>query len=117
MRKPGSRYEIGRSGTLLKVKSFFDSEAEVVGHVPGRGKFKGMLGALRMRVVADVTLKVGGKSCVLKAGTEFEVGTGLLDSHRRSPPAPGSIITFSFQELSKDGIPRFPVFTAIRDYE
>src|SRR5512147_2347207 len=42
LRRPGSTYERGRSSTLLKVKSFQDAEAEVVGHSPGTGKFKGV---------------------------------------------------------------------------
>ncbi len=117
LRRPGSLYEPGRSHTLLKVKSFYDSEAEVVGHLSGKGRLKGMLGALRMRTVRDANLVVGGKSCLLRAGVEFELGTGMADSHRRLPPKVGSVVTFSFQELSKDGIPRFPVFVAVRNYE
>jgi hypothetical protein len=33
---------------------------------------------------------------------------------RRKPPKKGSVITFKFQELSNNGIPRFPVFLRIR---
>src|SRR5204862_4111711 len=43
MRQPGSLYVASRSTTLLKVKSFFDTEAKVVGHQPGSGKHKGRL--------------------------------------------------------------------------
>ena len=32
LRQPNSRYEAGRSHTLLKVKSFFDDEAKVTGY-------------------------------------------------------------------------------------
>lgn len=46
MRRPGSRYESGRSSSLLKVKTFHDAEAVVVAHLPGTGKHKGRLGAL-----------------------------------------------------------------------
>lgn len=48
LRKPGSLYEGKRSSTLLKVKSFYDAEALVVGHEPGKGKHKGFCGALRV---------------------------------------------------------------------
>ena len=48
-RQPGSHYEAGRSATLLKVKSFTDAEARVVGHEPGKGRHKGRLGALARR--------------------------------------------------------------------
>jgi hypothetical protein len=33
---------------------------------------------------------------------------------RRKPPKIGSVITFKFQELSNNGIPRFPVFLRLR---
>ena len=100
MRKPGSRYEVGRSSSLLKVKSFFDAEARVVEHLAGEGRHKGRLGALLVEL-AD--------------GTRFSVGTGFSDAERRSPPAPGAIITFRYQELSEAGVPRFPSYVGVRD--
>ena len=98
-RQPGSRYEAGRSSTLLKVKSFRDAEARVVGHAPGAGRHKGRLGALEVEL-AD--------------GTRFNVGTGFSDAEREDPPAIGSIITFRFQELSDGGVPRFPSYIGVR---
>ncbi len=100
LRQPGSGYEVGRSFTLLKVKSFFDAEAVVVDHQPGKGKFKGMLGALVVEL-AD--------------GTRFSVGTGFSDAERTAPPGVGSTITFRYQELSDGGVPRFPSFLRTRD--
>lgn len=100
MRRPGSLYEVGRSHTLLKVKSFHDAEARVVGHLPGAGKHKGRLGAL---------------DCAMPNGTRFSVGTGLSDDERRAPPPIGSIVTYRYQELSNDGVPRFPSYVGIRD--
>ncbi|WP_163783466.1 DNA ligase [Myxococcus vastator] len=99
LRQPGSRYEAGRSHTLLKVKSFKDDEARVVGHVAGAGRHKGRLGALEVE---------------LRNGTRFSVGTGLSDAERASPPPVGAIITFRYQELSNDGVPRFPSYVGVR---
>jgi DNA ligase-1 len=99
LRKPGSKYETGRSSTLLKVKSFLDAEAIVIGHQPGTGKHKGRLGALLVR---------------LPDGTEFGVGTGFSDKERDDPPAVGSTITFRYQELSDGGVPRFPSYLRVR---
>jgi len=99
LRKPGSKYERGRSHTLLKVKSFHDAEARVVEHVPGMGKHKGRLGALVVE---------------LEDGTKFNVGTGFSDKEREHPPAIGTIITFRYQELSDGGVPRFPSYVGER---
>src|SRR5262245_888315 len=98
-RKPGSKYEVGRSSTLLKVKTFHDAEARVVAHAPGAGRHKGRLGALVVEL-AD--------------GTRFNVGTGFSDAERESPPPIGSIVTFRYQELSDGGVPRFPSFVGVR---
>jgi DNA ligase-1 len=99
LRRPGSKYEVGRSTSLLKVKSFHDSEARVVGHEPGAGRHKGRLGALLVE---------------LTNGTRFAVGTGFSDAEREHPPAIGSVITFRYQELSDGGVPRFPSFIGVR---
>jgi DNA ligase 1 len=99
LRQPGSTYVAGRSSTLLKIKSFKDAEAVVVGHQPGAGKHKGKTGALTVRL-AD--------------GTEFGVGTGLSDRERANPPGVGATITFRYQELSDKGVPRFPSFVGVR---
>jgi DNA ligase-1 len=100
LRRPGSRYENGRSSTLLKVKSFFDREARVIEHQAGAGRHKGRLGALLVE---------------LDDGTRFAVGTGFTDAEREKPPALGSLITFRYQELSDRGVPRFPSFVGVRE--
>ncbi len=98
LRQPGSRYEAGRSATLLKVKTFHDAEAKVVEHLPGSGRHKGRLGALAVE---------------LPDGTAFSVGTGFSDREREHPPPIGSTVTFRYQELSDRGVPRFPSFVRI----
>jgi DNA ligase-1 len=98
LREPGSRYEPGRSNTLLKVKQFQDAEARVIGHQAGKGRHKGRLGAL----VAE-----------LPDGTTFSVGTGFSDAQREMPPPIGSTITFRYQELTDRGVPRFPSFVRV----
>lgn len=99
LREPGSRYEAGRSTSLLKVKTFYDADAVVVDHVAGKGRHKGRLGALLVR---------------MPDGTEFSVGTGFTDKQREAPPAAGSTITFRYQEFSDGGVPRFPSFVRVR---
>jgi DNA ligase-1 len=99
MRQPSSKYEIGRSWTLRKVKTFHDAEARVTAHVRGAGRHDGRLGSL---------------SCEMPDGTVFNVGTGLSDAERNDPPPVGSIITYRYQELSNDGVPRFPSYVGVR---
>ncbi|GAB5365483.1 hypothetical protein AAMO2058_001062000 [Amorphochlora amoebiformis] len=100
LRKPASNYEGRRSESLLKVKTFFDEEALVVGKKKGTGKNMDVMGAL---------------FCELPNGTQFKVGSGFTDAERRRPPKKGSIITFKFQETTRDGIPRFPTFLRVRE--
>ena len=47
LRQPGSKYDVGRSTTLLKVKTFHDADAQRRRRTsPGAGRHKGRLGAL-----------------------------------------------------------------------
>lgn len=41
-----------------------------------------------------------------KQKQNFNVGTGLSDKLRKNPPKIGAIITYRFQELTRDGVPR-----------
>jgi len=43
-----SVYEGRHSGSLLKIKTSYDAEAIVVGHVPGKGRNKDITGALSL---------------------------------------------------------------------
>ncbi|KAF7303756.1 SWIM-type domain-containing protein [Mycena indigotica] len=95
LRKAGSKYEGRRSSTLLKVKTFYDAEAEVTGYTDGHGKHAGLVGALK---------------CKMESGKAFNCGSGLTDKQRKDPPKIGRIIVYRFQELTRDGVPRFPTF-------
>jgi DNA ligase-1 len=99
LRQPGSLYVAGRSSSLLKVKSFRDAEAIVIGHQAGAGRHEGRLGALLV---------------CLPDGTEFAIGTGFSDRERASPPPIGATVTFRYQELSEAGVPRFPSWVGVR---
>jgi DNA ligase-1 len=99
LRRPGSQYEVGRSYTLLKVKSFFDAEARVVGHQPGTGRHKGRLGAC-------------WSSC--RTARRSRSARASATRSATTPPPVGSIITFRYQELSDGGVPRFPSYVGVR---
>jgi DNA ligase-1 len=100
LRRPGSRYEAGRSSSLLKVKSFRDAEARIVEHQAGAGRHAGRLGALVVE---------------MPDGTRFNIGTGFSDAEREAPPPIGAVVTYRYQELSEAGVPRFPSYVGVRD--
>ena len=93
-------YLTGRSDVLLKVKAWRDAEATVIGHLPGKGKHQGVLGALRVRT---------------DAGVELRLGSGLSERDRRNPPAIGTVVTFRYRELTNRGVPRFASYYRVRD--
>jgi DNA ligase 1 len=85
----------GRSSVLLKLKPVSDAEGIVMAHVPGKGKFAGMLGALQIKTEDGQTVKIG---------------TGFSDEQRRNPPAIGSTITYTYRDKTPSGKPRFASF-------
>jgi DNA ligase-1 len=88
-------WQPGRSGDLLKLKPQDDAEATVVGHMPGRGRLQGLLGALRVRD---------------EQGREFQLGTGFSDQQRAQPPALGTRVTYTYRGRTGTGLPRFASF-------
>ena len=99
LHRDDSLYRAERSDDLLKLKPYQDAEARVVAHLPGQGKYLGMLGALLVRN---------------DDGLQFRIGTGFTDEQRRHPPPIGSQITFSYHNLTARGIPRFARFLRVR---
>ncbi len=92
-------YHTGRSPALLKLKPLQDEEAQVVGHVAGRGRHAGRLGALRVRT---------------PQGREFLLGTGFSDAERETPPPPGAWVSYRYRGRTADGVPRFASFMRLR---
>ena len=93
-------YLTGRSNVLLKLKPWQDAEALVVGYEPGKGKYHGMTGALKMEMPDN---------------KRFSIGSGLSDALRRQPPPIGTRITYRYQHLTKSGVPRHPRYLRIRE--
>ena len=92
-------YKTGRNSQLLKLKKYNDSEAKVIAHFEGKGKYQGKMGAMLVTTVDDVT---------------FKIGTGFTDQQRMTPPPIGCIITFKYFGKSQNGVPRFASFIRIR---
>jgi len=93
-------YLTGRSDVLLKLKPLQDTEAVVIEHIPGKGKYQGMMGALRVKT---------------PDGKIFQIGTGFNDVIRKNPPPVGTMITYTYRGLTKTGLPRFASYLRVRE--
>ncbi len=102
LRRKNSAYRGGRSGDLLKLKLFEDAEATVLLHLPGKGKFTGLMGSVEVEN---------------DSGIRFRIGSGFTLAERKSPPRIGARITYKHNGFTNTGKPRFPVFLRIRDEE
>lgn len=105
LHRSASLYASGRSDDLLKLKNHEDSDARVVGHEPGQGKYAGLLGALLVEVP-------GAKG---QPAQRFKLGAGLSDEQRRQPPPIGSMVTYRFRGTTDSGLPRFATFMRVRE--
>ena len=94
-----SLYRAVRSDDLLKVKTHEDAEAQVLGSVPGRGKYVGAMGALLVQS---------------PDGRRFRIGSGFSDALRQQPPPTGTWVTYRYRGLHDSGLPRFATFLRIR---
>lgn len=108
IRNADGKYVNKRSYDLLKMKDFMDSEYEIVGIDEGRGKLTGHVGAFRCKDSrgTEFLAKMSGETAKLK---EYFENHSLWK---------GKQLTVKYQGLTgANGVPRFPVGIAIRDYE
>lgn len=93
-------YVTGRSDVLLKLKPSQDTEAKVIEHIAGKGKYVGQMGALRME---------------MPSGKRFNLGTGFSDAVRKNPPPIGTLITYTYRGFTNKGTPRFASYLRMRE--
>lgn len=108
IRNPYLPYVTGRQSGMQKVKLKQDAECQVVGYIGGKGKYKGEVGALRCEIL-DEQLERFFPGLNKNSGV-IRIGSGLSDQQRKQPPKIGSIVTFQFMGLTKNSLPRFPVY-------
>ena len=106
LRQPSSIYEGKRSSTLLKMKAEFDTEGKIVGYNPGVGKYVGMLGSFKCKLISGKNI---GKSFNV-SGMNDEIRTNYKKTHKI-----GTIITIAFNDYTKYGVPRHPRYLRKRD--
>ncbi|MBC6428047.1 MAG: DNA ligase [Cellvibrionales bacterium] len=100
LRRIDSAHRAGRSDDLLKIKPAAQAQAVVIGYNPGKGKYTGLVGSLRVRTATN---KV------------FNIGSGLTDAQRENPPPVGATIRYRFHGYTRTGLPRFAVFLGVVD--
>jgi ATP-dependent DNA ligase len=100
-------YKVGhRSTDLQKYKEFMDSEYPVISFKEGDGVEKGC-------VIWVCRTPAGQEFAVRPRGTHEE----RIEAFKAGASRIGQSLTVRYQELTTDGIPRFPVGIAFRDYE
>ena len=104
--KDGLYQLAARSKDLQKYKEFEDAEYKVTGFTDGEGLEKGLVIWI----------------CETSAGKTFHVrprGTheARAEIFNEAKDYVGKSLTVRYQELTEEGIPRFPVGVAFRDYE
>lgn len=95
-------WQPGRSDGLRKLKPVQDEEAQVVAHVPGKGRLQGRMGALLVE---------------LPDGQRFALGSGLTDAEREKPPPVGTWVSYRYRDRTPSGLPRFATFWRVRPAE
>ncbi len=95
VRNPNSPYQTGRLSSALKVKNYLDADCVVRKILPGKGKYRGKMGALQ---------------CEMADQSMVNIGSGFSDQQRAEPPPVGSVITFKYYGLTAHGKPRFAVY-------
>lgn len=96
----------GRSADLQKYKLFEDKEYEITDFKEGDGVEKGLVIWI-CKTEDGKTFSVRPKGSHKERGEMFQNGREQI----------GKMLTVKYQELTNDGIPRFPVGITIRDYE
>ncbi len=102
LHRADSPWRSGRSDALFKFKPEPDDEAQVIAHLPGKGRYLGVTGALQVRT---------------PGGQQFVLGSGLSDAQRRNPPEVGSWVTYRYRDRTPNGVPRFATFVRPRPSE
>jgi DNA ligase-1 len=107
LRQRDGVYKAGyRSSELQKYKEFCDSEYPVVGFKQGDGEEKGCV-IWQCRTPAGLEFSVRPRGTRADRVELFANGADYI----------GKLLTVRYQELTTDGVPRFPVGISFRDYE
>lgn len=101
------KYENKRSKSLIKWKEFQDAEFEIVDIQDGDGNRTGIAARVILRLPDGRTFGAGVIG-------NHEYCRQLLKDKAKHIGKQGTVV---FQNYTPDGVPRFPKFKAVRDYE
>lgn len=106
MVRTAGKYENKRSNTLIKWKEMQDEEFTIVDIQEGDGNRAGM--------AARVVLGLGDRTFSAGLIGNVEYCKDLLRNRTKYIGNKGTVV---FQNYTPDGVPRFPKFKTVRDYE
>lgn len=119
IRKDFEEYKGKRSNVSYKLKPNNDAECKVIGYTQGKGKYKGKIGAIvcEGNIADDNALNISKEINKYTMNVEqkivFRIGSGLSDKIRENPPKIGTIITYTYNGFTKNGIPKHARFHRI----
>lgn len=102
--KRNSEYQFRRTSDWIKMKPENTMDCKVVKVVLGQGKYANQLGAIEV-------IQENGKRCFVGSGFSDEQRT---DYSKNKKKIEGKVVEIKYQELTEDGIMRFPIFKHIR---
>lgn len=102
-----TEYENKRTYSLMKYKDFLDGEFKILDVIEGNGNWSGAAKAVLLELSPGKTFKAGVK------GDKAFAEEMLRNKHDYI----GKLATIVYQELSEYGVPIFPIFHSVRDYE
>ena len=100
-------YEGKRTANLLKMKDFQDEEFKIIDVLEGKGNLKGHAASFLCEMKDGKTFKAKLKGSVERLKAIFDDPSLVMNK----------MTTVTYQNLTRDGIPRFPVAKSVRGLE
>jgi len=107
IRAPGIPYIARRTKLLLKMKLIADAECVIIGYKDGEGKYQGKLGSFYCEDILS-------KKKFYLGGMNDHIRNGYNKKRSGFYHALGTLLTYTYNGITADGIPRHPRYKGIR---
>lgn len=107
-------YENKRTYSLMKYKDFQDEEFEILDIEEGKGNWSGVAKKVKLKLPDGVTSAAGHDYFHAGVKGDKEYCRDLLVNKEDYIGELGTVVFF---DLTPDGVPLFPIFEIVRDYE